>query len=159
MNRRVAFYDNFLCLGIFWVIGILVGIVFAHHNSPLIAPNNLGDIFMPPSFGGLVLSSVLPVCFVILFNRIGLRFALYLILVIDGFLIGFCSLYLSNVLNCPVFYVRTFYMFAQSCCSTILLVLCSLLTSGVSCRLSKISFLSIIVSVIISVFDYLVFIK
>ncbi len=154
MNRRVAVSNSIFCVGAFWMVGMLIGIVFARYNSTTIAPNILGDIFMPASLGGTILSSAIPVCAVLFFNRVRCRPFIFTILVIDGFLFGFCNLFLSDHLKCTAFFVRIFYMFSQSCRSTLLLLLCPLLISDFFKRNQRTALLFISASVLICFFDY-----
>ena len=154
MKRKISFFDSSFCIVVFWLAGMLSGIALARYYSLVITPSISDNIFMPPSFGGMVLSTVLPICAVLLFIRMKCRLLVLLIMGIDGLLFGFCIFFLSNYLNCISLFVRMFYMFSQSCRSTLLLLLCMCTISDLFRVRQGYGFLFISSSVLISLFDY-----
>ena len=156
MKRRIIFSDRSFIIGILWLSGLMTGIAFAHADNVNIALIQFDDLFMPASFLGVVISSLIPITLASVFWIIGWSIPIYLIIILNGFVCGFCALFLSYISGSSVCFTNLYFMFPQICCSTLLIILCSMLFSlkQRSYRLISIFILS---ALIICFLDYYVF--
>ncbi len=156
MKRRIAFSNRYVLVSVLWLVGMIFGMAFAYSFKASIAPIKLGGIFVPTSFSAILLTSVLPLCFVILFCYFRFNLLIFAALFMNGLLYGFCGLYLSFYFVYFGWLVRLFSMFSQNCCSTLLVILCPLLLSGSRKKINQISLIFLSAAITICLFDYFV---
>ena len=154
MFRKVVSHNRHFVIGLIWLTGFMIGIASVFCCDASFNPKTFGDIFLPASLPGILLSSTVPIISVCILCFLELRFIIYIVLFINGFLYGFCGYYLSYTTGCPFAFSCLLFMFSQCCCSTLLVALCSTFICG-SCGSIRHIFSSVLLSsVLISLFDY-----
>lgn len=156
MNRRIAFSNQYAAVSILWLAGLMIGMAFAYSFKASIAPIHFGDIFMSASFSSITLTTIAPICLVLFFSYTHLNYFIYIILLSNGILHGFCSLFLSQLSGNIGWLTQLLLMFSQSCSSTFLVFLCPLLLCGWPKDRIRISWTILTAAVIVCFLDFFV---
>lgn len=158
MHRNSTFSISRFFIGIFWLIGLIIGVVLSHYViSGHTASSSKFDV--SASFSGIFISYLLPILSVILIRKLCLDSLVYIVLLLDGFLFSFCSLYLSHVLNYPAFLINLLHMFSRGCCSSFLVILCQCLFIDLQSREERFIGTIITASVLVCLLDYFLILK
>lgn len=120
--NKITFRHLASSVYIVWLIGFVAGLAIAFSSQVGNARLDTGIIFLPPSFAGIVLSAWLPVILGLLLCRFGNRFAISVLLAVNGLVYGFSSSFLSLMTGSPL--GRGFYLISQSCSCLCLLYIC-----------------------------------
>lgn len=159
MNKKVAFLHNHLCICIIWLAGMLAGMITVFRVGASVTPSLFGEFFMSTSFLSHLLASIFPIMLIYIGRWLENDYFIYTILFLNGLLFGFCSLYLSSLMDLPVYYVHLFGMFSQGCNSLLLLILAFGIMTCKKQNFSAVHYLVFPVSVMICLADYYIFLK
>lgn len=159
MNRRIAFSNQYAAISILWLAGLMIGMAFTYSIKASIASIDFGDIFMPASFASIALTTIAPICLVLFFGYTRLNYLIYIVLLVNGFLYGLCSMFLSHLSGNISWFTQLLFTFSQRCSSTLLVFLCSLLLCGWRKDRIPISLSIVAASVTVCFFDYFVISK
>ena len=159
MNRRITLWNRSGFVYIVWLISFVVGLMISVNSKAFNTPLHSGDIFMPPTFAGIAISSFLPVFFAALFSRFTSKIPMYALLLLNGIVYGFSCVLLFRLMPDDPLIVRSFLLLSQSC--SILLVL---FITGTHLRLNlykfkKVCRISMLSIGIICVLHYLLLLK
>lgn len=159
MNRKIPFSNSCVYVAITWLIGMIIGLVIAYSfNSSTSLVFSEMRIF-PASFAGTVITCVLPFLLAILAWLFHADILIYICIVFNGFLIGFCSLFLSHLIDISCCSAQLLCMFSQSCCSTFLVFLCPILISGLKELIYKSILLILSGTVFVILVDYFLILR
>ena len=157
MKRKTHIFGRQFLTIVFWLIGLIIGFVIADTIVPSTISNE--RLYVSGSFGGIVISSVIPLCIAFLACRLRFDVLSYLILLANGFIYAFCSFYLSGVSGLAGSFVHILFMFAPGCCAMLLVLLCLLFSSCSGKRFNQLSCAIMIAAVLLCCIDYFMILR
>lgn len=154
VHKGLFFKNTAGFIYILWLIGFMVGLAIAW-NAPL----QTEGVFLTPSFVGLFVSSLPPVLLCLLFSRRKKEKALFVLILLNGFLYGFSSVILSLMNPGAGFIIRVVYLLSQSSSSLLLLYISGSYRHRSCFAFKKLIVCSICCLVAISVLHYIILTK
>ena len=145
---------RFLPGSAYWLIGLFGGTLFCYLLRSLIVPVSYNQYFVQSSFSGVLLSSFIPVILTVVFAYYGFEFLLNTVLLFNGALHGYCNLLLCVLSGHGGWFVSIFTLFAQSCCSALMIGFCSLLLHSRKRHRLQISITFLIAAFVCCLLDY-----
>lgn len=152
--NKITFRHLASSVYIVWLIGFVAGLAIAFSSQVGNARLDTGIIFLPPSFAGIVLSVWLPVILGLLLCRFGNRFAISVLLAVNGLVYGFSSSFISLMTGSPV--GRGVYLISQSCACLCLLYICGSYQKMNDYGLKKLSWILVFGMGVICIMHYLI---
>lgn len=154
MHKKAVFISRHFVIYILWMAGFAIGL----SSSSYIISHDFSVPYMTyslsGSFGGMFICSTLPLLIAVVAYAWSIDFLSNINLLVNGFLYGFCSLYLSRVTGFSGSFVHLLFMFSTGCCATLLLFICAALDSCSLRQRKTLSFVVIFTSIILCCLDY-----
>lgn len=159
MHKKVSFMNRHFTICTLWVIGFVIGFSIAGYitshriNTPYV------EYDLDGSLGSILILSVFPIFIALVAWKFNLDILSDMNLLVNSFLYGFCSLYLSRTTGLSGSFVHLLFMFSTGSCTTLLVYLCSILYDMFLQRHKKLLLCILIAAFILCCLDYFVILR
>lgn len=159
MHKKFSFMNRRFSIYIFWIVGFIIGLSIASYitshriNTPYV------EYDLDGSLGSILILSVFPIFIALVAWKFNLDILSDMNLLVNSFLYGFCSLYLSRTTGLSGSFVHLLFMFSTGSCTTLLVYLCSILYNMFLQRHKKLLLCILIAAFILCCLDYFVILR
>ena len=159
MHKKVGFLNRHFTICTLWVIGFVIGFSIAGYitSHSFYAPYL--EYGLSGSFGSILISAMLPLLIALLAWALNLDILSDINLLVNSFLYGFCSLYLSRTTGISGGFVHFLFMFSTGSCATLLVYICSVLNNLSLRQCKKLSFGIFFAAIVLCCLDCLVILR
>ncbi len=156
MQQKSTLSYRYVHIILLWMMGLLFGMYLSFGYKDILFEYFVADMLSKPSLIGLLVSTVLPLVFVLIAVRFYLYSFLYLLIFVKAFLYGFSLIAYCIAFGGGFVFLSGVLLFSQSCGCILFLFLSFLLIQRISASTKQLSCFFIPANLFLVVLDYFI---